>query len=179
VQFPVFFVLGGVGAIVGGVVAGTEHLDGLAIAEWGVVGLFGPPAVVCVGIFLVVRLRTPTKQRDDARNDLADAHRRIAELKTHADSVEAERDVARDEAVAAEGRTETTFVGGTHYHFPEDPDPALTERLTAAIEPAPPLAPPDPPAILPTWAPADQGPRPAADEGDAGDDGDEASSGHA
>jgi hypothetical protein len=80
VQFPVFYVLGGLGVIVATVLAASEHLDNFAIAEWGIVGLVGPPAIVCFVLFLVLRWTTPTKQRDEARGALGDKDKQIVGL---------------------------------------------------------------------------------------------------
>ncbi len=86
-QFPVFYLLGGVGAVAGGILANSEHLDSLAIGEWSVAGLIGPPAFVCLVIFCAIRWHTPTKQRNEARKALAEKNEQIAELTTRVQSL--------------------------------------------------------------------------------------------
>jgi hypothetical protein len=94
VQFPVFYLLGGVGAVAGGIVASSEHLDPLAIGEWSAVGLIGPPAIVCLLIFFVLRWKTPTKQRDEARKALRDKDNQIIEVTAMVRTLEQAREDA-------------------------------------------------------------------------------------
>lgn len=89
VQLLVFYLLGGLGAIGGAVFGAIEHLKPVAVGAWCVVGLVGLPTAVCVAIFLIVRWRTPTRQRDDAREDLLDRDRKIAEMTVTVQSLSA------------------------------------------------------------------------------------------
>lgn len=133
VQFPVFYLFGGIGAVAGGIVAASEHLDALAIGEWSAAGLIGPPGVVCIWIFAAVWWRTPTKQRDDARSALSASAAQVTALNGTLETLTNERDEALAKVVEAEAKG-PTFVGGTHYHYGEDPDPTRTARLQAEAQ---------------------------------------------
>jgi hypothetical protein len=104
IQLPVFYLLGGIGAVAGGIVATSEHLDLLAIGEWSAVGLVGPPTIVCLAIFVVVRWKTPTKQRNEARKTLVEKDAQIGELLEQNEALAAERTEAMERAKDAEAR---------------------------------------------------------------------------
>jgi hypothetical protein len=96
--------LGGVCAVIGGLVAASEHLDSLAIAEWSVVGLIGPPAFVCVVIFGWIWWCTPTKQRNEARATLMKKDAQVGELLVRVAVLTTERTEALARAEDAEAR---------------------------------------------------------------------------
>lgn len=144
-------------------VAQDHKLHALPTAAWTVgVGIVALVAFR-IAIFAVTKHRAPKVQRNEARDEVGNLLAQINALTT-------ERGDLRSKLEEAERRQ--TFVGGTHYHLHEDPDPAWVARLQAKDAQA---QLPGPSADagrteLPGGAQAQEGNADTEDDGGAGDE---------